>query len=171
MGEGTDEMTTDSDSFLSDSDMETEEEEEEEEQEEDEDEDEQEQEQEGMDGAPKDDTDIVIPPPSVPPTPTTPVANFFPLDHPPVQTERLAPPALIPPRPQLPPISKLILPIRTVELSTDAREPSKFRRLECFEAGVERYQKETPTTPSFAFKLEFSSPSNWSLHGGEPVWF
>jgi hypothetical protein len=154
-----DEVTTETDSFMSDSEMETE----------DGLEDNEEDDEDSR--APKDeDTDIIIPPPSAPPTPVTPIASFFPLPEAPPIT--LVPvPMLGPPRPQLPPISKRILPIRTIELSTDAREPSKFRRLECFEAGVEKYNKETPTSPSFAFKLEFSSPSNWALHDAEPVWF
>lgn len=163
---GRDEMTTDTDSFISDSEMETEDETEDDDDEEDEVDDEMDEE------APKvDSSDIIIPPPSIPPTPTTPIANLLPFDPLPAEVVHGPPPAPTASRPKLPPISKRILPIRTVELSTDAREQSKFRRLECFEAGVERYYKETPTTPNFAFKLEFSSPSNWSLHGGEPVWF
>lgn len=127
---------------------------------------------------------MTVPPPTpantVPPTPITP-------------SNRAAPsfdtllgcgkPPSAAPRRQLPPISKLLLPICHVELSTDAREPCKFRRLESFEAGVERYNREEnlkkkrPTvmtsgrTTDFAFKLEFSTPSNWALQDSEPVWF
>lgn len=113
--------------------------------------------------------DVFVPPPSIFPTPTTAVGvtPSFAMDALPARP----PPA---PRPQLPAISKLILPICQVELSTDARDPSKFRRLESFEAGVGRYQAhvaKTPATPEFAFRLDFSSPSNWALQDAEPVWY
>lgn len=69
-----DDITTDTDSFMSDSEMETDDGAEEDDDEDDEDDE--------MDGeSPKDDSsEIIIPPPSIPPIPTTPTAAHFPID-------------------------------------------------------------------------------------------